>query len=62
MSAAQDTVHDRIDRASTDLTAGQLATGLGLVAAISFALLVLQDPAAHDSLHNFRHAAGVVCH
>ncbi|NHN41676.1 CbtB-domain containing protein [Halorubellus sp. JP-L1] len=62
MSAAQDTVHDRFDRARTTLTAGQIATGLGLVAAIAFTLLVLQDPAAHDSLHNFRHAAGVVCH
>jgi len=62
MSAAQDTVHDRFDRARTTLTAGQLAAGLGLAAAIAFALFVLQEPAAHDSLHDFRHAAGVVCH
>ena len=62
MSVTHDTVHDRFAHARTALTAGQLATGLGLVAAIAFALVVLQAPEAHDSLHNFRHAAGVVCH
>jgi hypothetical protein len=62
MSNATDTVHGRVAEARTELTPTQLAAGLALVAALAFALLVLQTPMAHDSMHNFRHAAGVVCH
>ncbi|MFC6718213.1 CbtB domain-containing protein [Natrialbaceae archaeon GCM10025810] len=57
-----DTVTDRIELARGELTTAQIATGLALVAAISFALLFLQDPLAHDAMHNFRHAAGITCH
>lgn len=62
MSAATDTVHGRIEHARTELTARQLATGLAVVAALGFTLAFMQDPMAHDSLHNFRHAAGIACH
>lgn len=62
MTAATDTVHGRVVQAQTELTPTQLAAGLALVVALGFTLLVLQTPMAHDSMHNFRHAAGVVCH
>jgi cobalt transporter subunit CbtB len=62
MSTATDTVDGRIERARTELTPGQAATGLLLVAALGFALLFLQEPLAHDAMHNFRHAAGITCH
>ena len=62
MSTTTDTIHDRIDRASVDLTPLQLALVLGVAAAAGFTLLFLQEPMAHDSLHNFRHAIGVTCH
>ncbi|ELZ33911.1 hypothetical protein C474_03090 [Halogeometricum pallidum JCM 14848] len=45
-----------------ELSATQVAAGLALVAALGFALLFLQEPMVHDSMHNFRHAAGVTCH
>jgi membrane-bound metal-dependent hydrolase YbcI (DUF457 family) len=35
---------------------------LGAVAALGFALLFVQEPLAHDAMHNFRHGAGIVCH
>ena len=62
MATANDTVHSRIKQARTELTPTQLAVGLALVAAFGFALLFLQDPMMHDSMHNFRHAAGITCH
>jgi cobalt transporter subunit CbtB len=62
MSTATDTVDGRSERARTELTPGQAATGLLLVAALGFALLFLQEPLAHDAMHNFRHAAGITCH
>jgi cobalt transporter subunit CbtB len=62
MSTATDTVDGRIERARTELTPGQAAAGLLLVAALGFALLFLQEPLAHDAMHNFRHAAGITCH
>ncbi len=62
MAATSDTVHGRLDEARTELTPTQMAVGLSLAAAIGFTLLFLQEPAVHDSLHNFRHAAGVTCH
>ncbi|AGB31247.1 hypothetical protein C488_01234 [Natrinema pellirubrum DSM 15624] len=57
-----DTVHDRIGTARDDLTTGQLLAVFAFVAAATFALLFLQEPLAHDAMHNFRHAAGVICH
>lgn len=62
MSTANDTVHGRIDHVRLELTPAQLATGLALVAALGFALLFVQEPMVHDSLHNVRHAAGITCH
>lgn len=62
MATATDTVHGRIERARNALTPPQLAAGLLLAAAFAFTLLFVQDPLVHDSLHNFRHSAGVTCH
>ncbi len=55
-------VAERFELARHTLSARDVALGLALVAALGFALLVVQDPLAHDSLHNFRHSAGVTCH
>lgn len=62
MAAATDTVHGRIEHARMELTPTRLALGLALAAALGFALLFVQDPMVHDSLHNFRHSAGITCH
>jgi len=62
MSTSTDTVHDRFAHANEALTPTQLAAGLLFAAAIGFALLFVQDPLVHDSMHNFRHAAGITCH
>jgi len=45
-----------------ELTPTRVAVGLALVAALGFALLFVQQPMLHDSMHNFRHAAGITCH
>lgn len=60
--AATETVHDRIDFAIGTLTPTQVALGLGLITLLSAALLFSQEPLVHDTMHNFRHAAGVTCH
>jgi cobalt transporter subunit CbtB len=39
-----------------------VGAGLLLIAALGFALLFVQEPLVHDSMHNFRHAAGITCH
>ncbi len=57
-----DTVHDRIEQAKTDLTPTEAAAVLAVAAALGFTLLFLQDPMAHDAMHNFRHVAGITCH
>jgi len=57
-----DSVYDRLERARTALSGTQIAIGLAVVAALGFALLFVQDPMLHDSLHNFRHSAGITCH
>jgi hypothetical protein len=57
-----ETVHDRIGTARDDLSAAQLGAIFAFVAALSFALLFVQEPLVHDAMHNFRHAAGVTCH
>jgi len=62
MATANDSVHGRIEQARVELTPAQLVAGLGLVAALGFALLFLQEPTMHDAMHNFRHAAGITCH
>lgn len=62
MAATNDSVHGRIEQARTKLTPMQLALGLALVAALGCTLLFVQEPMLHDSMHNFRHAAGITCH
>lgn len=62
MATANDTVHGRIAQARVELTPARAAVGLALVTALGFALLFGQEPMLHDSMHSFRHAAGVTCH
>lgn len=62
MATANDTIRGRIEYARIALTPTQVAIGLALITALGFALLFMQEPMVHDSLHNFRHAAGVTCH
>ena len=62
MIAETPTVSDRFAQARRDLTRREVALGLALVVALGFVLLVMQEPLAHDALHNFRHSAGVTCH
>jgi uncharacterized membrane protein len=57
-----DTVHTRIEHARTDVTLTTAALALALALALGVTLLALQEPLAHESLHNFRHAAGITCH
>jgi len=57
-----DTVRGRIDAAESELSAAQVVAGVAIASAIGFALLFLQEPLAHDAMHNFRHAAGITCH
>jgi len=57
-----DSVSSRVAHARQDLSAREAAVGLALVAALTFALLVFQEPLVHDSLHNLRHTGGIVCH
>jgi cobalt transporter subunit CbtB len=60
--STNETVSDRLELARAELTPGQIAAGLALGAAIVFALAFVQEPLVHDSMHNFRHAAGITCH
>ena len=62
MTAIDDSVHDRLADARIALTPTQLALAVTLLAALGFVLLFAQAPMLHDSMHNFRHAAGIVCH
>lgn len=62
MVTATDSVHGRIEHARTTLSRTQLVVGLALLLALGAALLVVQEPMMHDSLHNFRHSAGITCH
>lgn len=62
MATANDTVHGRIERARIELSPTKAAVGLALLAAVGFVLLFSQEPMLHDSMHNFRHAAGITCH
>ena len=59
---ANETVSDRLDLARSELTPTQIAAVLAFGAAIAFTLVFLQEPLVHDSMHNFRHAAGITCH
>jgi cobalt transporter subunit CbtB len=62
LMSVNETVSDRIELAHSELTPTQIVAGVVFGAAIVFTLLFLQEPLAHDATHNFRHAAGIVCH
>ncbi len=57
-----ETVHDRIEQASMELTPTQIAVGLAMAASLGFVLMFMQDPMVHDAMHSFRHGAGITCH
>lgn len=57
-----ETVATRVELARNELTATQILAGLTFGTAIAFTLLFVQEPLVHDSMHNFRHAAGITCH
>lgn len=57
-----ETVSQRIDEALIEVTPARLAAGLGLLLLVGAALLFAQEPLVHDTMHNFRHGAGIVCH
>ncbi len=60
--SSDETVANRIDLARTNLSIPQIAAGFTFGVAIAFVLVFLQEPLAHDAMHNFRHAAGITCH
>ena len=62
MTAIDDSVHDRLIDARIALTPAQVAVVITLLAALGFVLPFAQASMLHDSMHNFRHAAGIVCH
>ncbi len=59
---SNETVGDRFTTLRDELSPIQLATTVLFGTAIAFTLVVVQEPLVHDSMHNFRHAAGIVCH
>jgi cobalt transporter subunit CbtB len=61
MAAATDSVTRRLARVRAELTP-RTALALAVLAVLGATLLFAQDPAVHDSLHEFRHAAGITCH
>lgn len=62
ITTKNDTVYGRIEHAPHELSPTQLAAILLFAGALAFALMFLSEPLAHDAMHNFRHAAGIVCH
>jgi hypothetical protein len=62
MSAANDTVSERIDIARATLSPTRAGLGLLGITLALFLLAFAQEPLVHDAMHNGRHLAGVVCH
>jgi hypothetical protein len=62
MSVSTDTVSGRVEGAFVELTPAQMAIALALIVALGGTLMLVQEPAVHDSLHNFRHMTGITCH
>jgi len=60
--ATGNTVTSRVEQARVELRARDVILGIALVTVLGFALVLAQTPMAHDGLHNFRHAAGIICH
>lgn len=55
-------IASRFEQAYIELTPTQIALAITLITAVSFALMFVQEPLVHDSMHNFRHVAGITCH
>jgi len=62
MHPNQDSVGNRLTNVKETASVTDILAGLLFATALSFTLLFIQDPLVHDSLHNFRHVGGVVCH
>lgn len=62
MAATPQTVGGRVEQATDEFDPMYLAALLAVAVAIGFTLLFIQEPLAHDSLHNFRHSIGITCH
>lgn len=62
MATANDTVRGRMERARIELTPARVVLALAVVAVVGAALLFAPEPALHDAMHEFRHAAGITCH
>lgn len=57
-----DTVSDRLAFVRRELSTTALVAGLAVAVALGFTIAFVQEPLAHDAMHNFRHAAGITCH
>ena len=57
-----ETIGSRFAIAQSNLSSVQIAVVLAFSAAIVFTLMFLQEPLVHESVHNFRHTAGITCH
>jgi len=62
MSASTETVVDRVEYTRTETPTMQLLLLAAVLLTLGSTLFVLQDPHVHTALHDFRHAAGIVCH
>lgn len=60
MTASTGTVRARVDELRVSPVV--LAAAIGLAGLLLAAALFAQEPAVHDSLHNFRHVSGITCH
>lgn len=62
MSVSTDTVGGRIEHTLAEHSPARMAIALALVIALGATLMLVQEPAVHESLHNLRHTAGIACH
>ena len=62
MSATPQSVGGRVAQATDEFEPLYLAALVAVGVALGFALLFMQEPLLHDSLHNFRHSIGITCH
>lgn len=60
MTTEYDTVRTRME--TMPLTDPKVALLMGALVVGALALLFAADPASHEALHDFRHAAGIACH
>ena len=62
MSANTETVVGRVEYTRTETPTMQLLLLTAVLLILGGTLFGLQDPHVHTALHDFRHAAGIVCH